>query len=202
MPRQSDPITVTEVRAWLDKFGDGLDSDVYQSIAVLFQRMAESRDTTMKKSSAELPPDTITVWDFKDVSKAAKTVLASIPIMLSSWEQMLPTPETRAGYEAIRVLGKSLSSAMPYVEYPWGYYEENRGHPPKDWHLPAVVIANTITRALVQGGHKRPARSSGNTILAQVIQTALVRMGYREIETGAIAQHLLRWYERAGDPNS
>jgi hypothetical protein len=65
-----------------------------------------------------------------------------------------------------------------------------------------VLIANTITRALVQSGHKRPARSSGNTILAHVIQTVLIRMGYKEIETGAIAQHLLRWYAWAGDPNS
>lgn len=201
MPRQSDPITALEVRRWLDRFSIGLDSNVYQSVADHFQYMAERRNAPKKKPSHELVANTI-VWDFKNVSKAAKIVLANIPTMLASWDRMLPTSETRAGYEAIRVLGESLSSAMPYVEYPWGYYEENRRHPPKDWHLPAVLIANTITRALLQSGHRRPAMSSGNTILSQIIQTVLERMGHKKIETGAIAQHLLRWYERAGDPNN
>ena len=178
MPRQSGPITAAEVRRWLDRFSQELDSDVYQSVTDHFQYMAERRNGPKKKPSHELVDDTI-VWDFKDVSKAAKIVLANIPIMLSSWERMLPTSETRAGYEAIRVLGELLSSAMPYVEYPWGYYEGSRRHPPKDWHLPAVLIANTITHALVKSGHKRPAMSSGNTILAQVIQTVLERMGHK-----------------------
>jgi hypothetical protein len=63
-----------------------------------------------------------------------------------------------------------------------------------------VLIANTITEALVQTGHERPSRSSGTTILPQVIRAVLDRAGYRKVEAGTIAQHLNRWFAWAGEP--
>ncbi len=123
--------------------------------------------------------------------------------MLSGWQQMLETPETRAGYEAIKTLEGALNVAMPYIEYPWGKGEKTRHHrhPAKSWHLPSVIIARLITDALIKAGHKRPARSR-NSILVSIIQAALKRIGYENIGTKtAIAMHLNRWFKRAGEPD-
>jgi hypothetical protein len=129
MALRPDPITTHEVRGWFARLGAALPDSACQSVASRFQRIAESRGRARPERS--FPGPAPITWDFNDVAKAANTVLASIPIMLSSCEQRLQTPEARADYEAVMVLGEALKAAMPYVECPWGDNKKDRRHPPK-----------------------------------------------------------------------
>jgi hypothetical protein len=62
-------------------------------------------------------------WDIEAVTEAAKTLLKNAPAMLSHREGQRWAPQTRNGFEAIKALGDALFVAMPYIEWPFGYYE-------------------------------------------------------------------------------
>jgi hypothetical protein len=128
---------------------------------------------------------------------------------LRHWEGLQRAPETRDGYKAIKAFGDALSSAMPYIEWPFGKYERQdyRKRPRrKNWHLPAVLIAKLIERALIDSGRRKTSTTSGSTVV-KVVREALIRMGYKigsgqpgkigtsasEREKGTIAAHLTSW---------
>jgi hypothetical protein len=145
-----------------------------------------------------LEPDTDRWWDFEGAADAAKTLLASVPAMLSFWDQLRWAPETRAGHEAIKALGGALSLALPYVEFPFGKYERQVRKRPKNWHVPAIIIASFIREALIQSGRGAPALTR-NSVLVRVVRQALVRMEYPNIGTvtpTAIGAHLTRWADK------
>jgi hypothetical protein len=154
--------------------------------------------------AARLPKqeiDTNIWWDFKGATDATNTLLASVPAMLKHWEGLRWAPKTRAGHEAIRALGDALSLALPYIEWPFEKYERQTGRKtPKDWHIPAVVIATIIVPALVQSGRVAPGLSH-NSIVVRVVREALTRMGYPNMKTDtsrAIGAHLTRWDKKWG----
>ncbi|HEY5305929.1 MAG TPA: hypothetical protein VIJ52_04590 [Pseudolabrys sp.] len=135
-------------------------------------------------------------WDFQAAADAAKTLLNSVPAMLAHSDGLRWAPKTRDHYAAIEALRDALVRSMPYIEWPFGKYEpqdHRKKSRPSDWHMPAVVIAGIISRALVQFKVRSRAPSfSRDSIEAQVVHEALTRTGYKCIDTNTIAAHLTR----------
>lgn len=194
-------ITANEVESW---FGNSsaarLKEKQYSEIAAKLTRFKWS-DEPAKVG----PPNKLTEddqdrwWDFKAVPDAAKLLYASLPAMRRHWKSLERGPETQGGDSVILDLGQALEKALPYIEWPFGKYKRTTGRKiPKDWHLPAVLIAKVIVRALVESGHTSPAISK-NSVVARIVRRALIRMRYlNEIDTSAIAAHLTRWNKTYG----
>src|SRR3954449_12082236 len=62
-------------------------------------------------------------WDVQCASAAAKKLFDSVPAMISHWDRLRWAPETCGGYQAIKTLEAALSLAMPYIEWPFGFYK-------------------------------------------------------------------------------
>ena len=111
-------------------------------------------------------------------------------------EQLQWVPKTDA-YEAVIALSKALARALPHIKFPFFRAFERKDHRqkrrPKNWHLPAVLIANIIERALIQSGRRTTSTTSGDSTVVKVVRNALARMGYGEIEPGTIAARLTSW---------
>jgi hypothetical protein len=129
-------------------------------------------------------------WDPEEAAAAVKTLLDGVPAMLWHWERR---SETRDGYAAIEALRDELVRALPYIEWPFGKYERRpyRSRPRLSvWHMPALVIANIVSEALVQSGARSP-KFSRDSAATWVVRKALVRMGYGKIEPGTITKHFV-----------
>jgi hypothetical protein len=130
-------------------------------------------------------------WDVQGAADAANTLLDSVQAMLWHWNQLRRWPETRDGYEAVKALGDALSLALPYIKFPFGEYKPTHHKQPKQWHLPAFLIATVIGEAIIQSG-RRP-RLSRNSIVVRIVRRVLVRMEYRHMPSAtAISAHLTR----------
>ena len=148
-------IKPAEVREW---FGNSrtvqLSDAQYREIACRLTNIRWPSDLPAASDSLWLPgeeaednPDRW--WDFHGSSEAAKKLLSSLPAMTAHWDRLRWDPETRAGSQVIKTLTDALSAAMPYIEWPFGYFKRQTGRKtPKVWHTPSVVIARiTINRA-------------------------------------------------------
>jgi hypothetical protein len=149
-------------------------------------------------------------WGFQAATDAAKTLLASFPRMLRHWDGLVRVPETSGGYPAIKAAQDALLTALPYIEWPFGKYER-QDHRKKmrlaDWHVPALVIKNIVSEALICSRSRTP-RFSRDAAATRVVVNAPARMGYKisrrkgeESETNTIAAFLRRWekhWEKTG----
>lgn len=135
-------------------------------------------------------------WDSEKAAASAKALLDDIPAMLWHWHRMQETRfETlpgqkpmhlRGGYDAIERLRVALDAVLPYIEFPVGEYERQNPRKvkrPKDWHLPAIVAAHFIGKALCSESTAR------DSVRVRVVTTALERMGY-SVESDTIHQYL------------
>jgi hypothetical protein len=149
----------------------------------------------------EIEPDPNRWWDFEAVTEAAKTLLRNAPAMLSHWEGQRWAPQTRNGFDVIKALGDALFSAMPYIEWPFGYYErQGRSKRPKPWHIMALVIARLVITAMIEADHNEPGITR-SSIVVRIVSNALIRMGFpnaKMITPAAIGMHLTRWNEKFG----
>jgi len=98
-------------------------------------------------------------------------------------------------------LGEALSTGMPYIEWPFGYYER-QSHPkrPKTWHMMALLVAQLVIRVMVEIGHEDPGITR-NSVVARVVRKALIRMNFPNsnmITLTAIGAHLTRWDKSFG----
>jgi hypothetical protein len=204
--KASRTITAAEVREW---FGDSskskLDEAQYRGIAAGLTKFRWPADPPDPPGSPWLPKkseaDLNRWWDFKGTTDAAKLLFDSVPLMLLHWEGLLWAPETRGGYDAIKKLGEALSTAMPYIEWPFGHYErQTRPKRPKAWHTMALVVARLVIGVMVEAGHDDPGISR-NSVVARVVRRALIRMNFSNsqmITLTAIAAHLTRWDKKFG----
>jgi hypothetical protein len=197
-------ITGAEVKGW---FGNSCNARLgcaqYGEIAACLTKFRRPSDTP---DFPRFPKDAIEArlnrwWDFKAASDAAKTLLDSVPAMASHWDGLRWAPETCGGYEAIKTLGDALVIALPYIEWPFGHYQRQTGRKrPKAWHIPAVLIAHVIVKAMIGAGHNEPGITR-NSVVVRVVHKALIRMRFPDSEmitATAIGAHLTRWDEKFG----
>lgn len=138
----------------------------------------------------------MTVWNFDGVPKAAQTMLANLPLMLSPFAVPAVPPGDAEGRAALVDLQAALNRALLYLQNPYARTDQSR-HRLKSWHVPAVLLSVPIFGVLVRAGHPKPGITR-NSIVAGVLQLALKRMEHGNIETGAIGQHLTRWFSATG----
>ena len=138
-------------------------------------------------------PDTNAVepigwWDdFQDAADAADKLHANIPAMLAR----LKWPETRNGYNAIKAVGDALEAAKPYL----GNRKPSHCKRPKLWHIPTLLVAHTVGKALAMSGHEPSLER--DSVLVGAVNKALCRMGYT-VEPGTISAFLKRWEHKYG----
>jgi hypothetical protein len=194
-------ITAAEVMAWRRSGNRSkLTDEECEKIGIKLTSMRWPADPPPDQlETAEIREDEY--WDVKETTNAARSLLADLPVMLSHWEGLVWSPTTAGGYPAIKNLEQALLAAMPYIEQPFGPYEPRTGHKePKDWHIYAIVIANLITKLLVDSGRAKPALTH-NSVAVRIIYQAIRRMGIPDadmITHPAIGAHLGRWQELYG----
>jgi hypothetical protein len=195
--RATRKITSIEVREW---FGNSrkfqLNDLQYEEIAVRLTKFRRRGDPTdparLPWSPDEGAADDERWWDFRAVVDASKLLLNSLPLMLAHLDQQRRFPETLKRYAAIKALEEAITAALPEIENPFGPYTPRAGRKqPKDWHMPAILIARMLIEIVIKAEKAKPA-TSRNSVLVKVVARALIRMGYRA-EISAIAMHLTRW---------
>lgn len=198
----SRTITAAEIRAWIGKSRKSrLGNAQYREIAAYLTKLRWPCDSNSIPaswpSSVEIESDDY--WNINAATDAAKSLLESIPAMLTHWNGLLWAPETRGGYAAIKTLQDALVIALPYIEWPFGYYKRQTGRKkPKPWHIPAVLIAKTVVKAMIEAGHGEPGITR-NSVVARVVRQALIRKRFlHEITPSAIGAHLTRWDKKYG----
>lgn len=198
-------INASEVREWFGRSVQ-LSEAQYWEIASRLTKLAWPSDPPAASGSYWLPREGIDDnpdlwWDFRGSSDAAKKLLESLPPMTAHWERLKWAPETRAGSEVLKTLTDALSAAMPYIEWPLGYFERRTGRKkPKAWHTPTLIIARIIINAMIEAGHEQPGISR-NSVVVRIVLKALIRMRYPDlamITASAIGTHLDRCDKRFG----
>jgi hypothetical protein len=199
----SRTITATEVRDWFGKSRQSLLGNAqYREIAAYLTKIRWPSDTGplfQPCPVATESDESDRYWDFDAAFDAAKLLLESMPAMLRHWNGLLWAPETRGGHPAIKALQDTLTVALPYIEWPFGKYERQTGRKqPKAWHLPAVMVARVVVKAMIEAGHDEPGITR-NSVVVRIVRKALIRMGVlNEITTSAVGAHLTRWDKKYG----
>jgi hypothetical protein len=121
--------------------------------------------------------------------------------MLSYWDRVRRKREKCEGvatmgdrYDAIKALDDALTPAMPCFN-PFGKCDKGKTHRLKDWHIPAILIADVVTKALVASGDDAPSLARNSAVVA-VVHQALCRMRYPNIKMvthSAVSGYLIRW---------
>jgi hypothetical protein len=191
------PITAAEVMEWRGGRNKSKITDAQcEIIAIELTSMRWPSDLLTPDLSQTPEVSKDEYWDFDRATDAARTLSSDLPAMLRYWKGLLWDPETAGGHPAVQRLQRALSAAMPYIEYPFGYYEPRSGQKkPKEWHIYAVLIANLITKLLVDAGQAKPALTS-NSVTVRIIFEALCRMHFPDKDMRsrpAIGAHLERW---------
>jgi hypothetical protein len=207
--KNSRTITATEVEGWVGKSRNSKIGKVqFHEIAAGLTRLRWPSDPEPPPGSNSFENEALVVesydgnlWDFSAVTAAAKTLLKNAPAMLSFWEEQRWAPQTREGFDAIENLGEALFLAMPYIEWPLGYYD-GKASPkrPKPWHVMALVIAKLVINSMVAAGQVQPGITR-NSVVARIVHRALARMnfpGSKMITPTAIGAHLTRWDRKYG----
>jgi hypothetical protein len=200
----SRTITATEVRAWFGKSRKSRLGDAqYREIAAYLTKIRWPTDVD-GLLGPQPPTDKLEsndYWDFDAAFAAAKLLLESMPAMLRHWNGLLWAPETRGGHPAIKILQDALSIALPYIEWPFGRYERQTGRKqPKVWHLPAVMVARVVVKAMIDAGHDDPGITR-HSIVVRVVCKALIRMQYPHVHmitASAVGAHLTRRDKKYG----
>jgi hypothetical protein len=189
-----NPITALELRQLLEeKYGSSLSDESCKALVDLVRRMAEPPPRRPPETAADINLP-VWCWDMAEVADAAETL-------------------HEAGHEAVKQLSDALATALPYVKHPLGAYERNQKKRPKELHLPAVIIANALDKALSEAGHTKPAFSR-NSIPVRVIHAILIRLDLlpvihetekeahkkTEAARSAISTHIDRWWKAYGRP--
>jgi hypothetical protein len=121
--------------------------------------------------------------------------------MLIFQEGLRWAPETRDGHGAIKRLQEALLVALPYIEWPFGYYKRATGYKPqKLWHMYAFLVAQLIIHEMVVAGHAQPGITR-NSVVVRVVHKALIRMSIpyaRMVSNTAIGAYLTRWKAKYG----
>jgi len=201
--RASRIISAAEVRDW---FGPSPEAELgnaqYREIAAYLTKIRWPSDTGplfQPCPVATESDESDRYWDFDAVFDAAKSLHDTLPAMLRHWDGLLWAPETAGGHPAIKELQDALTVALPYIQWPFGKYERQTGRKkPKDWHLPAVMVANVVIKAMIEAGYNDPGITR-NSIVVRVVRNALIRMRVlNEITIGAVGAHLTRWDKKYG----
>jgi hypothetical protein len=156
----SRTITATEVRDWFGKSRKSrLGNAQYREIGAFLTKIRWPSDAGgllgPQPSTVEIEPDIY--WDFDAAFDAATLLLDNLPAMLRHWNGLLWAPETRGGHPAIKALQDTLTVALPYIEWPFGEYERQTGRKkPKTWHLPSIMVARVVVKAMIDAGHDDP----------------------------------------------
>jgi hypothetical protein len=202
----SRKITAAEVRRWVgnskrSKLGPAQCNEIAEALTSYRWPADPPSPPGSPWVPREIDGDPDRWWDFKATTEAAKALLKSAPAMLSHWEGQRWTSQTRDGFDVIKALGDALFLAMPYIEWPFGYYERQaRRRQPKPWHTMAVIIANLVIKVLIESGQNAPGITR-NSVVVRVIRNALVRMDFpnsKMITPSAIGMHLERWDKKYG----
>ena len=201
----SRTITAAEVKGWFGKSSKWRPGHAqYCDIAAQLTKWKWPCDPESlfdPRSAVAMNIDNDRYWDFKAAIDAVKVLIESMPKMLRHWDGLQWAPETRDGYPAIHTLAKDLMTALPFIEWPFGSYVRQTGRKrPKSWHVPAVSVARAIIKAAADANQMEPGLSR-NSVAIRVVRKALIRMGFRDINTvtaSAIALHLARWDRKYG----
>jgi hypothetical protein len=206
-PRKtSRTITATEVQEWIGKSSKSmLGKAQFREIAAGLTSYRWPVDPPPPPGSPWVPREIETDpnrwWDFEAAREAAKTLLKSAPAMLSHWEGQRWASQSRGGFDVIKALGNALFFAMPYIEWPFGYYERQaRLKRPKPWHTMALVIARLVIKVMTEAGHNEPGITR-NSIVVRIVHNALIRMNIQDakmVTLTAIGAHLTRWDKKFG----
>jgi hypothetical protein len=207
-PEISREITAAEVKEW---FGGSkistIGGDQCRKIATGLTKLRWPGDPPppprSRGISKESEPDPHLWWDFDAVAEAAMTLLKNCPAMLSHWEGQRWAPQTCDGFDVIKRLGDALLFAMPYIEWPLGYYKRKKwtgSKRPKPWHPTALAIATVTIRVIVKAGNRKPGITR-NSIVVRIVHNTLRKMNVQDVEMishSAIAAHLTRWDKKFG----
>jgi hypothetical protein len=140
--------------------------------------------------------DAVEWWDLQGVAAAAKKLRDAIPLMLSYWDRVRrKRPEIGDRYDRIKALDVALTAAMSDFN-PFGESKKSHRQQPKDWHIPAVLIAHYIGEALTASGHK----PSLDGALVEAAKKALHRIGYT-VPSGTISLFLKRRRDKFETPS-
>lgn len=188
----SRTITATEVRAWFGKSRKSqLGNAQYREIAAYLTKIRWPSDTGPHFQPCPVATESDEsdrYWDFVAAFDAAKLLLESLPAMLRHWNGLKWAPETRGGHPAIKALQDTLTVALPYIEWPFGKYERQTGRKKsKIWHLPAVMVANVVIKAMIEAGHDEPGITR-NSVVVRVVRQSLIRMRYPHVQMITAAQ--------------
>jgi hypothetical protein len=209
---EPSPITVLEMRQWLGKkYGSSLSDEACKALVDLVRRMATPPRRPQQTAADDDLPEWY--WDIRAVMDAAETLHEAMPKLVTFWASLLTSDEVRAGHDAVKQLSTALAIALPYVKYPLGPHERNQNKTPKTWHLPAVIVANALERAIGEAGPTKPAFSR-NSIPIRVVHAILIRLDLlavihdtekeaqekRAAARSAISAHVNRWWKRYGRP--
>jgi hypothetical protein len=140
------------------------------------------------------------LWDAEkaaEAAKAARKLLKHMPWLLS-WAEALENerfPETLDRHDKLKLVRQGLPELLSFIEAPFGHRQQ--GYTPKDWHRPAIWVAQTIIVEFTNAGLPEPAISQRSAV-ARVISHALARMGYGTVEPAAIGNHLVAWVKKHG----
>ena len=204
--KTSRTITAIEVQEWIGKSSkSALGKAQFREIAASLTSYRWPIDPPPPPGSPWVPREIETDpnrwWDFEAARQAAKTLLKSAPAMLSHWEGQRWASQSRGGFDVIKALGDALFFAMPYIEWPFGYYERQTGSKrPKPWHAMALVIARLVIKVTVEAGYDEPGITR-NSIVVRIVRNALIRMDFpnaKMITDTAIGAHLTRWNQKFG----
>jgi hypothetical protein len=114
---------------------------------------------------------------FQVATDAAKLLLNNVSALLWHWEGLQQWPETNGGYPAIKAVEGALLAAQPFIDWPFG---KSDGPPYRSssnvWHMPAVVVAGIIGKALARSGQRAP-KFTKESAATRVVHEALKRMG-------------------------
>jgi hypothetical protein len=143
-------------------------------------------------------------WDIQGTADAANKLRDAIPLMLSYWDGVRHKREKCEGaatmgerYDAMKALDDALTAAMPCF-YPFG--EIGKPSPRKRrkaWHMPAVLIAHFIGKALVASGYDTPNLDRKSAVV-RIVRTALTRMDHDTVTFTAVSKHLKSWTAKYG----
>jgi hypothetical protein len=197
-------ITAAEVEKWVGKSSKSKMGEVqFHEIAAGLTRFRWPNDPPKRfaNEARVVDSDGSPFWDFTAVTAAAKTLLKNAPAMLSHWEGQRWAPQTRDGFDIIKNLGDALLRAMPYIEWPLGYYDgKTSNKTPKPWHAMAIVIARLVIKSMIEAGQDQPGLAR-NSVVARIVYRALFRMNFPNsnmITVTAIGAHLTRWDKKYG----
>jgi hypothetical protein len=127
------------------------------------------------------------LWDTAKAGALARSFLKKMPWrQMFAWAKQIENerfPETLGQHKRLKAIRSEIEELLlPFAEAPFGYGRE--GHEPKDWHKPAVWVAEAIIVKFLEAGLPKPPIGQ-RTALARVVHIALKRIGYEVADVSA-----------------